>query len=157
MPPTVLETRRDQLFPILPQAAIDRIRHYGQVRAYTDGELLEQLGRRGDGLVVVLSGRVAVTRRDGVGHDQAVVEHGPGSFLGELAQLSGRPALVDGRAVGPVEALVISPQGLRAILVAEADLGETVMRALILRRVGLLEVGAGGPVIVGPHEHPAVR
>jgi thioredoxin reductase (NADPH) len=35
------------------------------------------------------------------------------------------------------------------MLVAEAELGERIMRALILRRVGLIEAGAG-PVIIGP-------
>ena len=35
------------------------------------------------------------------------------------------------------------------MFVAEAEVGERIMRALILRRVGLLETGAGGPVIVG--------
>jgi thioredoxin reductase (NADPH) len=35
------------------------------------------------------------------------------------------------------------------LLIAEAELGERIMRALILRRVGLLETGAGGPAIVG--------
>src|SRR5207344_2179640 len=72
-----------------------------------------------------------------------------GQFMGELAQLAGRPALVDAYAQEPVEALIIPPDGLRALLVAEADLGKRIMRALILRRVGLLEAGAGGPVIVG--------
>ena len=48
-----------------------------------------------------------------------------------------------------VEALVIPPERLRALLIAEAELGERIMRALILRRVGLLESGVGGPVIVG--------
>jgi thioredoxin reductase (NADPH) len=43
---------------------------------------------------------------------------------------------------------VVAPEKLRALLVAEADLGERIMRALILRRVGLIESGAG-PVIVG--------
>jgi thioredoxin reductase (NADPH) len=69
--------------------------------------------------------------------------------MGELAQLVGRPALVDAHARGPVEALLIPPDRLRALLIAEADLGELIMRALILRRVGLLETGIGGPVIVG--------
>ena len=54
---------------------------------------------------------------------------------------------------GPVEALIISPERLRALLVAEAELGERIMRALILRRVGLLETGAGGPVIIGRAEN----
>jgi len=75
--------------------------------------------------------------------------HKAGSFMGELAQLSGRPALVDAHAGSAVEALLIPPERLRALLVAEAELGERIMRALILRRVGLLQTGAGGPVIVG--------
>ena len=72
--------------------------------------------------------------------------------MGELAQLAGRPALVDAHARGPVEALIIAPDRLRALLIAEAELGERIMRALILRRVGLLETGGGGPVIVGRAE-----
>ncbi len=69
--------------------------------------------------------------------------------MGELAQLSGRPSLVDAVAKEPVEALLIPPRRLRDLLVEEAELGERIMRALILRRVGLIETGAGGPVIVG--------
>ena len=38
-------------------------------------------------------------------------------------------------------------------MVEEAELGERIMRALIPRRVGLLDVGAGGPVIVGSADH----
>ena len=72
--------------------------------------------------------------------------------MGELAQLEGRPALVDVHAQAAVEALVIPPDRLRAVLIAEADLGERIMRALILRRVSLIESGAGGPVIVGRAE-----
>jgi thioredoxin reductase (NADPH) len=73
--------------------------------------------------------------------------------MGELAQLAGRPALVDAYAQEPVEALIIPPGQLRALLIAEAELGERIMRAMILRRVGLLETGVGGPVIVGRAEN----
>ena len=69
--------------------------------------------------------------------------------MGEVAQLSGRPALIDAFAKEPVEALVVPTDRLRALLIAEAELGERIMRALILRRVGLIESGGGGPVIVG--------
>jgi len=157
MPPTIMDTRRAQMFPVLAPAEIDRMRHFGQPRSFAEGDMLVRAGEPGHGLVVILSGAVDVTRRDGAGAAQPVVSHGAGSFIGELAQLSGRPALVDAMATQPVEALAISPQGLRAVLVAEADLGETIMRALILRRVGLLELGAGGPVIVAPHGYPGAR
>ncbi|MGB7097802.1 MAG: NAD(P)/FAD-dependent oxidoreductase, partial [Xanthobacteraceae bacterium] len=43
----------------------------------------------------------------------------------------------------------IPPDRLRALLIAEAELGERIMRALILRRMGLIETGGGGPVIIG--------
>jgi thioredoxin reductase (NADPH) len=69
--------------------------------------------------------------------------------MGELAQLAGRPALVDAEARGAVEALVIAPHRLRDLMVQEAELGERIMRALILRRMGLLETGSGGPLIIG--------
>src|SRR5258708_3302495 len=75
--------------------------------------------------------------------------HGPGQFMGELAQLSGRPSLIDACALEPCEALIIPPEQLRALLIAEVELGERIMRALILRRVNLLERGVGGPIIVG--------
>ena len=69
--------------------------------------------------------------------------------MGELAQLAGQRTLVDAYAQESVEALAIPPERLRALLIAEAELGERIMRALILRRMGLIETGAGGPVIVG--------
>jgi thioredoxin reductase (NADPH) len=52
-------------------------------------------------------------------------------------------------ALTDVEALAVAPDRLRALLVAEAELGERIMRALILRRVGLIASGAG-PTIIGP-------
>jgi thioredoxin reductase (NADPH) len=92
---------------------------------------------------------VAVSQRDGLGQVTPVIEQGPRQFLGELASLSGRPALVDGHAEGDVELLAIPLPGLRALLVAEAELGEKLMRAMILRRVSLIAGGSGGPVLIG--------
>ncbi len=37
-------------------------------------------------------------------------------------------------------------------MIAEAELGEHIMRALILRRVAILQVGIGGPIILGRAE-----
>jgi thioredoxin reductase (NADPH) len=156
-PSNILDSRRPQMFPTLTAAEIDRLRAFGAPQAFGVGEALERVGEPGHGLAAVLAGEVEVSGRDEAGAPQLIVTHGPGGFVGELAQLSGRPALVDAIAVTPVEALIIPPDRLRALLVAEADLGERIMRALILRRVGLLETGAGGPVIVGLEDNPDVR
>ncbi len=125
------------------------MRRFGEIRYYKEGEKLFETGKPGPGMFVVLSGHVAITQRDGLGHITPVIEQGPGQFLAEVAQLSGRRALVDGTAEGDVETLLIPPANLRALLVAEADLGERIMRALILRRVNLIQGGVGGPVLIG--------
>lgn len=151
-------TRPEQTFPTLTPAEIERIRHFGEVRIYADGEFLFETGKPGPGMFVVLKGHVAITQRDGLGHVTPVIDQGPGQFLAELSQLSGQPALVDGRAEGDVETLLLPPDRLRALLVAEAELGERIMRALILRRVNLIQGGIGGPVLIGPsHSAGVVR
>ncbi len=147
--PSIIESRRDQMFPALAAPDIARVRRFGTVRLYDSGEALARVGEAGHGLMIILAGNVDITRHDPSGRRTPIVSYGAGAFIGELAQLSGRPALVDVHAQGPVQALIIPPDRLRALLIAEAELGERIMRALILRRVGLLETGAGGPVIVG--------
>jgi len=142
--------RHEQTFPALTPQEIARMRRFGDIRRYQDGELLFETGKPGPGMFVLLSGHVTVSQRDGLGHVTPVIDQGPGQFLAEIGQLSGRVALVDGRAEGEVETLLIPPERLRALLVAEADLGERIMRALILRRVNLIQGGVGGPVLIGP-------
>ena len=142
--------RLEQTFPELTAPEIARMRRFGELRHYKDGETLFKTGKPGPGMFVILSGHVAITQRDGLGHVTPVIDQGPGQFLAEIGQLSGRVALVDGHAEGDVETLLIPPERLRALLVAEADLGERIMRALILRRVSLIQGGVGGPVLIGP-------
>ena len=141
--------RYDETFPTLTAKEIDRIRRCGSLRKYSSGERLFETGEPGPGMFVVLSGSVAITQRDGLGHVTPVAEQSAGQFLAEIGQLSNRPALVGATAEGDVETLLIPPEGVRSLLVAEADLGERIMRALILRRVSLVKSSAGGPVLVG--------
>jgi thioredoxin reductase (NADPH) len=100
-------------------------------------------------MIVVLTGQVTLSQRVGLGNVVPLVTHGHGQFLGEVGTLSGRAALVDAHADDDVETLLVPPAELRALIVAEADLGERIVRALILRRVGLIEFGASGPVLIG--------
>lgn len=148
--------RQEQTFPTLTAQEIARMRRFGEIRTYKDGELMFETGKPGRGMFVVLSGHVAITQRDGLGHVTPIIDQGPGQFLAEIGQLSGRVALVDGHAEGDVETLLIPPDKLRALLVAEADLGERIMRALILRRVRLIQGGAGGPVLIGSPDSTGV-
>ena len=69
--------------------------------------------------------------------------------MGELAQLAGRPALVDAFAPGSRESAAHRTGAPPRPDYRRSELGERIMRALILRRVGLIESGAGGPVVLG--------
>jgi thioredoxin reductase (NADPH) len=148
-----LTTRRHQTFPVLDAQEMQRVRRFGELYHFDAGESLAAAGQRSEGVMVILSGNVRVTRKDVSGVEEHIVTYGPGGFLGGLEQLAGRPSLVDARAEGAVSALVIAPERLRTLFISEAALGERILRALILRRVLLLEASAGGPVIVGPAEN----
>jgi thioredoxin reductase (NADPH) len=142
--------RHRETFPVLTTQEIDRLRRYGSLRRYSDGEKLFEAGKIGPGMFVVLSGLVAITQRDGLGHVSPIAEQGANQFVAEVGQLSRRATLVDGTAEGDVETLLIPTEGLRSLLVNEAELGERIMRALILRRVALIQGGAAGVVLIGP-------
>ena len=62
-----LSSRFQQMFPVLSATEIDRIRRFGEVKRFPDGELLFQAGKAVAGMYVILSGRVAITPRDGLG------------------------------------------------------------------------------------------
>jgi len=135
------------MFLRFSDSEIERLSRFGEAHSYRAGDMLARVGEPGPGVMLILSGRVEVTRPEGQSREH-IVTHERGNFMGELAQLSGRPYLVDEEALTDVEAVAIPPERLRALLIAEADLGERIMRALILRRVGLIEAGAG-PVVIG--------
>ena len=167
-----LASRFHQMFPVLSETEIDRVRRFGEVRRFAAGELLFHAGEAVPGMYVILSGRIAIVPRDALGQAMPVAafaeligapleemtEVVPGEVIADIGQLSGRPDLsaIDARAIGDVEAIVVPPEGLRALLVAEAELGERILRALILRRVALIELGFGGPVLVGALKSPDV-
>jgi len=154
--PSIIETRRDQILPLLDASDIERAWRFGEVRRFAAGEALAAIGEVGVGLGIILNGQVDVYRYDAHSERQHFYTFGPGSFLGELAQLAGRPSFGNAVAIEPVKALIFSPDRMRALLIAEAELGERLMRALILRRTQMLREGVGGPVIVGRSENPNV-
>ena len=155
--PPEVASRRHQMFPVLTDPEVTRIGGFGTVRRFERGTRLFATGEPGPGMFVVLQGTLALSQRDGMGRVVPIVSLGRGQFSGEVAQLSGSYALVDAYAEEDLEAILVPPPQLRALIIAEADLGERIVRALILRRVALIETGAGGPVLMARPESPELR
>jgi thioredoxin reductase (NADPH) len=154
--PSELLSRRHQMFPLLNSADIGRVRRFGSVQRFRAGDLLFSAGQASPGMFVVLEGAIAICQRDGLGNVVPIIRQGPGQFTAEVGTLSGQASLVDARADADGEALLLTPRQLRALIIAEADLGERLVRALILRRVALIESAHSGPVLIGAPQSPEI-
>jgi thioredoxin reductase (NADPH) len=146
----------EQAFPVLAEHDIARIARFGCSRRYAPGDSLFSAGQPGPGMVILVDGIARVLQRNGVSGGRLVRRQRPGEFVAEVSQLSGQPSLEDVLAETEIEAVVVAPPSLQLLIVEEAELGERITRALILRRAALMEAGDSGPVIVGPSTSPAV-
>jgi thioredoxin reductase (NADPH) len=112
----------------------------------------QEIYRAGDRAVpawFLLDGSASLFAHDGFDQHVPIQELSAGQFTGELHQLGEQPALASAVAgMDGCVALPLDAAHLRALIVGSAELGELIMRALILRRVGLLERGVG-PVLLG--------
>ena len=149
-PSTVLEQRREQMFPQLTPAQVEVAKRFGGTpRRFGPDEVIVHFGELAGAAWLVLSGHIAVARKDAFGNREDITRHLPGMMAGELSQLAGGPSFVEARA-GPegCEAMPFDPTHIRSLIVGHAEVGELLMRAFILRRVALIQAGAG-TVIIG--------
>jgi thioredoxin reductase (NADPH) len=144
-PSSLLEHRREQMFPVLDATQIAIARRFGgEPRQFKPHEIVFKVGDVGAPAYLVLSGSIEVAGRDGLGRRSEITTHGPGELTGEISQLSGGPALAEACAgENGAEAVPFDAAQLSALVVATAEVGEAVMRAFILRRVFLIESGTG--------------
>ena len=153
------DTREHQMFPVLTPAQIEVARRFasGREQRFAPADLIYAIGAMDAPAWLVLDGTIEVVRRDGLSREAAVTTHRPGQFSGEVNQLAGRASIASGHA-GPdgCTALPFDAAHLRALMVGSAELSEIVMRALILRRVSLIEEGSGGTIIIGVPGSPEV-
>ncbi|CAG9167033.1 FAD-dependent oxidoreductase [Cupriavidus pampae] len=141
--------RYAQMFPVLRDTELQRVRRFGTLTHHAAGEYLYRAGNLCPGVFVLLQGKVRIIGRDGLGHERIVHTYTQrGEFTSDVTQLSSKPAVVDALVIEDVQALLLRPDELSALMISEADVGETLMRALILRRVLVIERGHG-VILVG--------
>lgn len=149
--------RFDQMFPVFSVSQIEVARRFasGEARKFAAGELIYDVGERHAPAWLVLDGDLAISRRDGLHRESSVVSLSAGQFSGEVSQLAGHATLASARAGSSgCIALPFDAPHIRALVVGTAEIGETVMRAFILRRVALLEEGNAGSVLIDHGETP---
>ena len=137
-------------YPRLSEAQIETLLPLGERKPTAVGDVLFRQGDVQCDFIVVLEGTVAIV--EGSGRDERVLSvHGPHRFLGEIAILTGQASFVSAVVQRPGEVLEVSPSRLRDLVARGGGLGDALLRAFLLRRSILLEVGVGLRIIGSPY------
>jgi thioredoxin reductase (NADPH) len=133
-------------FPRLSEAQIEALAAHGYRRGTQPGEVLFREGDPSCDFFVILAGKVAIVA--GYGGDERVISvHGPGRFLGELNLLTGETVFVTAVVREPGEVLVVPVERLRRLVTTDPVLGDLILRAYLLRRSLLIELGTGFRIV----------
>ncbi|BDB28382.1 FAD-dependent oxidoreductase [Cupriavidus sp. P-10] len=143
--------RFEQMFPVLSDTEVERVCRFGKLRHYPAGDFLYRAGSLCPGVFVILSGQVRIIIRDRLNRRKIIHTYSRhGEFTSDITQLSNKPAIVDAQVIEEVKAVLLRPDELSALVIKEADIGEKIMRALILRRVVAVERGRGAVIVGAP-------
>jgi thioredoxin reductase (NADPH) len=149
--PTDPFQRVAQTFPQLGEDMVERIRHYGREERLAPGTPIYARGDRNCDFFLVLDGAIEVYEHGDDDTVRVFTTHRDRQFTGELTLFNEREILVNGRAgAEPTRIVRVRRADFRRMLQSEPDIAEIVMRAYILRRVGLIRHSQGGAVLVGP-------
>src|SRR5262245_1688811 len=149
-------SRPEQIFPKLTPPQMARVAAHGRVRPVRAGEVLVEAGADVMPFFVVRAGEIEIVRPTDTA-EKLIVRQGPGEFTGEVNMLTGRRTLVRLRATADGELIELDRQELLSLVQTDAELGEILMRAFILRRVELIANGIGDVVIGSIHSPGTLR
>jgi thioredoxin reductase (NADPH) len=143
--------RREQTFPELSDAHIERAVAFGSVETLPCGTILFERGAHSVDFFIILEGHVEIVEFDPArgGLPRRVVMQGPREFTGELHHFNDRKILVTGRTASDGRVARLTRAQFRRMMIAEPDIAEIVMRAFILRRVALVLHEHAGVVVIG--------
>lgn len=142
--------RAAQTFPRLSEDMAGRIAAYGVEETLHAGQLVFERGQRSVDFFLVREGAIEVFETDAHGAAQILTTHHARQFTGEMDLFNERQILVSGRAVADSRVVRVARAEFRRLVAAEPDIGEIIMRAFILRRVGIVRHASGGAVLIGP-------
>jgi thioredoxin reductase (NADPH) len=141
-------SRIEKIFPKLTAEQISRISAHGRMRSVQPGEVLIEQGDTSVPFFVVITGEIEIVRPSGAA-ETLVTIHSSGEFTGEVNMLSGRRSFFRVRATNQGKVIELDRTHMMALVQTDAELGEILMRAFILRRVELVTAGVGDVVLIG--------
>ena len=141
--------RKAQTFPTLSDDQISRMKEFGDVERRAAGDILFARGNRTVDFFVVLEGTIEIFDGDGTRREDVFTTHEAQQFTGELDLFNDREILVSGRMGADGEVLRINRPSFQRMMTSLPDIAEIIMRAFILRRMGLMQHEQGAATLVG--------
>ena len=126
-----LQGSSDQLTPLQPET-LRAIASTGVIRTFPKNTVLINEGDVGDGLYVILSGRVKVYASNEAGREFVIDFHGPGEYVGEMT-LDGAPRSASVITVEPTTTAVVNRAHFRDFILAHPDFALHLIERLIHR------------------------
>jgi thioredoxin reductase (NADPH) len=148
--PTDPYAREAQTFPRLSEEMARRVARYGTEEALKAGDLVFERGQRGRDFFLILDGSIEIFDIEDHGKLTVLTVHHARQFTGEMDLFNDRQILISGRAGADSRVVRIKRANFRHLVTGEPDIGEILMRAFILRRVGFIRHAQGGVILVGP-------
>lgn len=141
--------RKEQTFPTLTVDQIERMKEFGRTETLRAGDTLFSRGDRTVDFFVVLEGSIEILDGDGAKMGDVFTVHEKHQFTGEIDLFNDRQILVSGRMGEAGEVLRVNRPSFQRLMTSLPDIAEIIMRAFILRRMGLMEHEQGAATLVG--------
>jgi thioredoxin reductase (NADPH) len=143
-------------YPRLSAEQIEALSSRGRSRVTQAGDVLFHEGDPSYDMHVIRAGTVALIEGYGTADERVIGVHGPGRFLGEFNLLAGQPAFLTAVTGEPGQTLTVPVDEVRALVADDLTLGDLILRAFLIRRFLLIELGAGMRII-GSRYSPQCR
>lgn len=138
-------------FPKLTPLQIEEIEKFAEHRQFAAHESLWNAGDSDVCMFVVQDGVMSI--RDGRTQLE-IVQHGAGSFSGDIDVINRRPVLTSGSAETDLQVLMVSGDCVRSIVGERPEIGEIILRAYLLRRNLLQQRTDVGVKVIGSRFSP---
>jgi CRP-like cAMP-binding protein len=144
----VLELLRSMdLFGDLADSELSKIARLLKEHRVSENDVIFTQGDPGDGLYIILQGRVRIATSDSFGRERVLAFYGPGEFFGDMAVLTGAPRSASASASSDGRLLQLRKDDFDVLVATNVGVMRAMMRVMVERQAALntrltQEVGA---------------
>jgi CRP-like cAMP-binding protein len=135
------------LFNDLPDNELNKIARLLKEHKIAENEVIFTQGEPGDGLYIILQGRVRIASTDQFGRERVLAFYGPGEFFGDMAVLTGSPRSATASASTNLRLLHLRKDDFDMLVATSVGMMRGMLRVMVERQTAMntrltQEVGA---------------